>query len=265
MRFLALSMLLLPAVGAAQSVETPDPAAAALASVAAKPLDCPAVERAFAALGTGGRRSGDVEAIVAARRTDAPCAIAAANAAASALRIPQAEIVAWLLRHPDALQAHASAGAIGGDAAPVLGRRLDCGLTYTGSRLVKRADGMRLVLEFTNTTGKTVLGRDLVGRVGGRTWRSSVRLGVTDEPPLGSAEMMQWDTLSGGWRDRREVKAREIRIDVGEDVKDRERAPNEPVQPGETFEEWVAIPAIPAEAEAQDIPVEFTSCNVSLQ
>ena len=228
---------------------------AARAAVEASPLDCAAVTKAFTALSQAGRQPGDVEVVVLARRTGAPCAESAADAAVRMLEIPQQEVVAWVLSHPESAPP-AQAPELAPETEP--GVPLDCGLLFIDRRIDDSPGGARLILTFRNKTDHDVLGHDIVLRVNGQPWRSLVlpRGDEPDQPPLGAAEALGWDTSTGSWQDRRMTESKSISWPAK-----KEAAPlSAPVEPGGTFDVIVRVEGLTAETEAGKLEIGFDSC-----
>jgi hypothetical protein len=264
---LAVSVLFAAPVGAQSTgaVATPAATAPALpvvapeiaavhAALSANPVDCSAVGRAFTALGAAGRKPGDVEAIVTARRNSAPCAQSSADAVAKKLAIPQSEVVAWVLSHPDSVPLQPLAI----DEEKEMGVPLDCGLVFIDRRIDESPSGARLVLTMRNKTDADVLGHDIVVKVDGQPWRSLVlpKGDESAEPPLGAAETLHWDTMSGSWQDRRQTETRAITFPARKELDPMDG----PVPPGGKFDIVVRVEGLTAETEAGKLDIQFESC-----
>lgn len=240
----------------AVAAPAPSPAVAgAQAALDATPIDCGAVDRAFAALGVAGRQPGDVAVIVRARGTSTPCTGEAANRAAKALAIPDGEVVAWVLAHPEPI-------AVAAESVPAsdeeLGTPLTCGLLLIDRRLDASPPGGRLILTFRNKTSGEIRGHDIVLRVDGKPSRSLVlpKGDLPPEPLLGAAEALQWDTQSGSWQDRRQIETQGLSWPS-------KKAPKPlvgPVTPGGTFDIVVHVEPVTDATKASDFQVTFDSC-----
>ena len=245
-----------PAAPVAKVASTPaKEIMAARAALEARPFDCGVVEKAFAALAHGGRMPGDVETIVLARRTGFRCAEAAADSAAGTLAIPQQEVVTWVLSHPDSLP-DVAPPALAPDAE--IGVPLDCGLLFIDRRIDSSPAGARLILTFRNKTDGDIGGHDIVLRVNGQPWRSlALPKGLEpDEPLLGAAEALAWDTSTGSWEDRRMTESRSITFPAKKEAEPMKG----PVPPGGTFDVVVRVEGLTADTQAGQLEITFDSC-----
>jgi len=264
-RGVVAAVILLAALPSSAEEAMPTPGVARVnAALAAKPLDCAAVEGAYAALGKGGRQPGDVAAVAAGRRSDASCAHAAADGCASALGIESQEIVTWLLRHPEASSAGLSAAASAEDPADGGKPALSCGLTPTSRRIVKGEDAVALVLALRNDTRQRITGHDIVLHLDGRPWRGARGEGFAEpivgaDSPIGSADRLGFDASSQTWEDQRMSESRTV-YQKGGKVAPKGLS----IEPGALLELSIPMPEGSALADPEAIAIEYVSCRLTL-
>lgn len=254
---LALALVLhggsAPAEG--QDADAPE-ILSARAALAAEPLDCQAVEAAFAAIQRAGRLQGDIEMVVTARRLDVPCAVAAANTLAEKLPIPDPEIMKWLLSRPGSIQP-APPILTEGDG-PEAGLPLDCGLLLTSRHIEFGTPVSRVVLSFRNSTTGDVAGHDIVVSINGQAWRSLAlpRGEAPPDAPMGAASHLRWDGTTGSWEDQRMTEARTFRWSG----KRRFMPLTDAVPPGGSFDIIVRVEGLTEGTQPEDLDVRFESC-----
>jgi hypothetical protein len=225
----------------------------ARAALDATPRDCDAIAHAFTSLSQSGRQPGDIEVIVLARRTELPCAVSAADQAATTLAIPQAEVVSWVLAHPAPPE-----DALPLDPADEPGIALECGLRFIDRRIATSPQGARLILTFRNISGRTISGHDIVMKINGQPWRSQVLPHGEEagEPILGAADQLQWDTQGGSWTDKRLIETQAVTFPSKKEA----QPMRGPVSPGGTFDVIARAEGLTAETKPADVDVTFDSC-----
>jgi hypothetical protein len=237
-------------------------------ALGARPLDCAAVEGAYAALARGGRQPGDVAAVAAGRRSGTACAHDAADRCATALGITSQETLTWLLRHPEASSLESTTGLP--RAAPAEGESpaLPCGLLPMGRRIIKGLDGMALVLWFRNDTQQWITGHDIVLQVNGSPWRGARGEGFAEsvsyvqagESPIGSPDRLGFDPQSQKWEDVRLSEARTFHL-KGE----KEEPKGFSVEPGAMLELSIPIALATAPPDPDGMDIQYVSCRLTLR